>query len=75
MLTHSEVQVTLAGVHLCCQGCVDAVNEALVSVDGVRSNCDMENRTVTFTSNDTAAARMALDAFAIGMLMSVLFML
>jgi copper chaperone CopZ len=35
-----------------------------MSVDGVRSNCDMENRTVTFTSSDTTAARMALDAFA-----------
>jgi len=64
MSTHSEVQVNLAGVHLCCQGCVDAVNNALMSVDSVDSSCSMENRTVTFTTNDAATAQVALETLA-----------
>ena len=64
MATRTEVEVELAGVHICCQGCVNAVNAALGSVDGVGSRCDMENGTVTLTASDDAAARKALDALA-----------
>ena len=38
-------------------GVRQAVNAALRSVEGVGSRCDMENRTVTLTAGDAAAAR------------------
>ena len=64
MATHADIQVNLAGVHLCCQGCTDAVNNAIMSVDGIHSRCDMEHGTVTFTAYDASAARKALAALA-----------
>jgi periplasmic mercuric ion binding protein len=64
MATRTQIQVELTGVHLCCQGCVNAANAALRSVEGVGSRCDMENRTVTLTAGDDSAARKALDALA-----------
>jgi len=64
MSKQSEIQVKLSGVHLCCQGCVDAVDAALKNVAGVTSRCDMEKRTVTLTARDDAAAQNALDAIA-----------
>lgn len=63
MTKHSQIKVELTGVHLCCQGCVDAADAALMSATGVKSRCDMENGTVSFTSDDDAAAQQALDAF------------
>ena len=64
MDTRTEIRLELAGVHLCCQGCVNAVDAALMNVDGVNSHCDTENGTVTFTAGDTTAAREALDSLA-----------
>lgn len=64
MAKHSQVKVELAGVHLCCQGCVNAADAALMSVEGVKSRCDMENGTVVLTAGDDAAAQKALDALA-----------
>jgi len=64
MATRTEIKMKLTGVHLCCQGCVNAVDAALMNVEGVNSRCDMENGTVTFTAGDAAAAREALDSLA-----------
>src|SRR4051812_24786781 len=64
MATRTEVEVELTGVHLCCQGCVNAANAAIRSVNGVGSRCDMENGTVTLTASNDSAARKALDALA-----------
>jgi periplasmic mercuric ion binding protein len=64
MATRNEIKVELRGVHLCCQGCVNAADAALMSVEGVNSRCDMDNGTVTFTASDDAAAQKALDALA-----------
>ena len=64
MARPSQVKVELTGVHLCCQGCVNAADTALMSVAGVKSRCDMENGTVTLTAGDDAAAQEALDALA-----------
>src|SRR3954447_11761338 len=64
METRTEIRVELAGVHLCCQGCVDAVDAALRNVPGVNSRCDMEYGTVTFTAGDAATAPEALDFLA-----------
>src|SRR5689334_1996690 len=60
----TETQVQLQGVHLCCGGCIDAVVTAVESVPGAAAQCDMENRTVTLTAKDDAAAQKALDAIA-----------
>lgn len=62
--TRTETQVQLKGVHLCCGGCVDAVVTAVESVPGAAAQCDMENRTVTLTAKDDAAAQKALNAIA-----------
>ena len=56
--------VEVTGVHLCCQGCVDAVDAAVKNVAGVTSRCDMERKTVSLTASDGAAAQKALDAIA-----------
>ena len=64
MATRTEIKVELAGVHLCCQGCVDAVDGTLMNVEGVNSRCDMENGTVTFTADNADAAQKALDSLA-----------
>jgi len=64
MATRNEINVELAGVHLCCRGCVNAADAALMSVAGVHSRCEMENGTITLTAKDAAAAQKALDALA-----------
>ncbi|BFU92952.1 MAG: hypothetical protein NTAFB01_41390 [Nitrospira sp.] len=64
MAKHSQIKVELTGVHLCCQGCVNAADAALMSVAGVKSRCDMDNGTVALTAGDDAAAQKALDALA-----------
>ena len=64
MATRNEIKVELRGVHLCCQGCIDAADAALMSVEGVNSRCDMQTGSVTVTAGDAVAARKALDALA-----------
>lgn len=64
MAKHSQKKVELTGIHLCCQGCVDATDAALMSVAGVTSRCDMEHGTAAFTAGDDGAAQKALDALA-----------
>lgn len=61
---HTETQVELKGVHLCCGGCVAAVTRAVASVPGGACQCDMDNRTVHLTAADDRAAQKALDAIA-----------
>jgi len=60
----TETTVELKGVHLCCEGCVNGVYDALKGVEGVKSHCDMENGTATLTASDDAGAQKALDALA-----------
>jgi mercuric ion binding protein len=62
MTKQTEVRVQLSGVHLCCQGCVNAVDSALKNVEGAESQCDMDNGTVTVTAKDDTTAQKALDA-------------
>jgi len=64
MRRNKEIKVEVTGVHLCCQGCVDAVDAAVRNVAGVTSRCDMEKKTVTLTASDDAAAQKGLDAIA-----------
>jgi copper chaperone CopZ len=60
----AETKVELKGVHLCCQGCVNGVAQALKSVDGVKGMCDRDKKTVTITAPDDQTAQKALDALA-----------
>ena len=64
MATQTEIKLELTGVHLCCQGCVNAADAALRSVEGVNSRCDMENGTITVIASDVVAAQKGLDALA-----------
>ena len=64
MATRNEIKVELTGVHLCCQGCLNAAERAVMSVEGVHSHCEMKNGTVTLMAKDDAAAQKALDALA-----------
>ena len=64
MATRTEIRAELTGVHLCCQGCVDAVDAALMNVEGVSSHCDIARGIVAFTASDDDAARKALDSLA-----------
>jgi copper chaperone CopZ len=60
----AETKVELKGVHLCCQGCVKGVADAVKSVDGAKAVCDREHKTVTITAPDDPTAQKALDALA-----------
>jgi copper chaperone CopZ len=64
MANQTGIKVQLRGVHLCCQGCVNAIDSALKNVEGAESQCDMDNGTVTLTANDDATVQKALDAIA-----------
>jgi copper chaperone CopZ len=64
MATETGIRTTLSGVHLCCGGCTDAADTALMSVPGVKSRCDMDEGSVIFTAPSLATAREALKAFA-----------
>jgi copper chaperone CopZ len=61
---NEAVHAEVTGVHLCCQGCVDAVDAAVKRVAGATSRCDIEKQTVALTARDGAAAQKALDAIA-----------
>lgn len=64
MTKQVETTVKLTGVHLCCQGCVNAVLAAVESVPGAASRCDMDEGSVTLTASDEATAQKALGAIA-----------
>lgn len=64
MATRTQIKLTLTGVHMCCQGCTDAIDASLMNVFGVNSHCDMENQAVTFTASDAVGAREALQSLA-----------
>lgn len=64
MSNHFEAKVELTGVHLCCQGCVAAVEDAVANVPGAHCRCHMNDGTVTITATNAGAAQQALDAIA-----------
>lgn len=59
-----ETRVKLSGVHLCCEGCTDPVEDAVASVPGVAVECDMDNGTVTLSGHDPEAIQRAIDGIA-----------
>jgi len=64
MATQAGIKVVLSGVHLCCEGCTDAADDALRSVEGVDSRCDMDRGIVRFTAGNATKARQAPDSLA-----------
>lgn len=63
-MTHHMTSIKLRGVHLCCQGCVNAIRAAIKSLPGVEFRCDTEEGSVTLRASDEASAQKALDAIA-----------
>jgi copper chaperone CopZ len=45
-------EVSVKGVHLCCQGCIDTVEEAVKAVSGVTQVAGNKDGTVTVTGTD-----------------------
>jgi copper chaperone CopZ len=64
MKSQTDTRLRLRGVHLCCQACAAAVDQAVQTVAGAESQCDLQNQIVTVTAPDDAAAQQALDAIA-----------
>lgn len=61
---HAEETVGLKGVHLCCKGCVGAVEKAVAETPEVKCVVDGEKRTVQLTADSTEAIQTAVDAIA-----------
>jgi copper chaperone CopZ len=52
----SAEMVEISGLHLCCEGCVSAVEEALGDVVGISAiEVDQQARTATFSADDAEA--------------------
>lgn len=60
----SAYAVTLSQVHLCCNSCVDGVNDAVGGVKGATADSDKDAKTITITAADAATAQKAVDALA-----------
>jgi copper chaperone CopZ len=58
----AESKVTLSGVHLCCDNCVNGVTTALKPVTGVSATCDKAASTVALTAADKDTLQKAVDA-------------
>lgn len=64
-LAADDNQVEISGVHLCCGGCVAALEEALDEVDGLSElSIDREKRTARFRVPDAKTRTAALEAVA-----------
>lgn len=59
-----ETKVEVKKVHICCPPCVQGVDAALKSVEGVEGKGDQKTKVITFTAKDADTARKALDALA-----------
>jgi hypothetical protein len=57
----AETKATLSGVHLCCKGCVTAVEKASAAA-GATATGDMDAGTVVVTAPDAATVQKATDA-------------
>ena len=59
-----DTRVKLSGVHLCCEGCAGAVEDAVARVPGVSVECDINDGTVILSAHDPESIQQALDAIA-----------
>ena len=58
----AESSVKLTGVHLCCKGCVTGAQEAVEKVNGASVACNADEKTLTITAPNLAAAQQAVDS-------------
>jgi copper chaperone CopZ len=63
-LTSSAADITskLSDVHLCCKGCVNAVEKAVGEVDGAKAEIDADAGTVTLSGPNKATVQKAANA-------------
>jgi len=59
-----ETRVKLSGVHLCCEGCTDALEDAVARVPGVSVECSIDDGTAILSAHDPDSIQEALDAIA-----------
>jgi len=58
-------EVAVTNVHVCCDSCVTAVDEALTDVTGVsNASADKGTKTIRFTAKDDKAAEAGIQALA-----------
>lgn len=62
----ADTKVELKDTHLCCDLCVESVDNILKKIEGVTGKCDKEAGTVTITAKDNETAQKALDALVAG---------
>lgn len=58
----AKVSVQLTKVHLCCDSCVDGVDDAVSPVKGAESTADKDAKTITITGPDKDTLQKAVDA-------------
>ena len=58
----ADVTTKISGVHLCCKGCVNGVEEAVGEVDGAKATVDKDAGTVDLSAADNATLQKAANA-------------
>lgn len=60
----SAADVSISHVHICCDSCIAAVDEALTDVEGVSNVVADKNKTIRFTAADDKAVEAGIKALA-----------
>ncbi len=60
----AEVTVTVSKVHMCCGGCVKAVEKAVAECKGVKCVADQDAKTAVLTGDSVESVQKAVDALA-----------
>lgn len=63
--TFAVTKVTLSDVHICCSTCQEAIEHAVLGVNGANVRVDRDAKTVAISASDDTVAQKALDAVAI----------
>jgi copper chaperone CopZ len=58
----ADQTVTLSGVHICCGSCVDAINDTVAKVPGVKADPSQDAGTIVLTAADKPTLQKAVDA-------------
>ena len=58
----ADTTTTISGVHLCCQGCVTGIEDAVGKVSDAKAEVDQEEGTVTLSGPDVTTVQKAANA-------------
>jgi copper chaperone CopZ len=58
----ADTTVTLTGVHICCQSCVNGIAKAVAGISGLTAKADQDAGSVALTGPDTATIQKGADA-------------